>query len=527
MAAMGPRVLAGRYRLVQELGRGGMGVVWLADDELIGRQVAIKELRAPAYLPPEDRELVARRALAEGRNAARVRHPNAVTLHDVIPATADDDAVYLIMELVQAPNLAQIVAAEGPLSESRVTSIALQLLDVLDAAHSLGVVHRDVKPSNIIIEAGDTVKLADFGIAHAETDTRLTQAGVIGTQAYMAPELFRGADIRPPVDLWSVGATLFYAAEGFGPFDRDTTVATLNAVLLAEIPRPVCRRPLADAINALLVRDPELRATSGQAAEMLRGSGVSTWPWQPDTAVHRAAATGAHRRVADAIPATLREESSGVVMARVVSDDAARPTPPWEEEPPAAPAPAPRSKPGLGSRLRHPGVMTPMILLASAAFAVTMWWITSHAAQSSAGDPPAGAGNTASASASASLANGDKLGFAELALGQCVNNVYDQNAAGVDTPTLADCAQPHDAEVIAVSPLASLADGTNGVALLTCHMDVSQLFPDDTIPASYDDRLAIPTATEWNAGAHQAVCMIVGADHAQISDEFTPVSPSH
>jgi serine/threonine protein kinase len=533
---MGPRVLAGRYRLSRQLGRGGMGVVWLADDELIGRQVAIKELRAPAHLPPEDRELVARRALAEGRNAARVRHPNAVTLHDVIPATAEDDAVYLIMELVRAPNLAQIVVAQGPLSEGRVTSIALQLLDVLDAAHALGVVHRDVKPSNIIIEPGDTVKLADFGIAHAETDTRLTQAGIIGTQAYMAPELYRGADIHPAADLWSAGATLYFAVEGVGPFDRDTTVSTLNAVLMEEIPRPTCRSPLADAISALLVRDPAWRSTGRQVRDLLQRPGqgagnTATWSGYPGTDYQPADARDSlwHATGTAPMPQTLREEQSNVVMARVVSGSA--PGQAWQQfnEPQDAPPttldPTPGPGPKPRRKFRRPSIMASTMMLIAAIFGVSLWWSTAQAGAGSSGAGSSGVTGGA-ASASASLAYGDQVAFSQLALGQCLNNVYSTDAQGDGTPTLADCGQQHDAEVIAVIPLANQDDASNGDADNACSADVGKLFPSGTISSSYDYRVGVPSTSAWDDGYHRAVCMIVGANEARISDRFTPETSS-
>ena len=175
------------------------------------------------------------------------------------------------MELIQAPTLAELIKRHGKLPEQRVTSIATQMLDVLDAAHALGVVHRAVKPSNILIASGDVVKLAGFGIAHGHEDTRLTRAGhVIGTQAYMAPELFSGGAITPAADMWSLGATLFHAAEGAGPFDRGSAAATLNAILMEGLPRPACRSPLAEAISALPVREPARRADSGRVRALLR-----------------------------------------------------------------------------------------------------------------------------------------------------------------------------------------------------------------------------------------------------------------
>src|SRR5215469_13706043 len=202
---MEPRLVAGRYLLVRPLGRGGMGAVWLGEDQLAGRQVAVKELRAPAGDSPEDQDVFRRRALSEARSAAGLTHPNAVTLYDVIPASPADDAVYLIMEYVAGTTLAQLVAEQGPLSEARVTEIALQLLSVLDAAHALGIVHRDIKPANIMINSAGQVKLTDFGIAHIVGGTRLTSGGVVGTPAYMAPEQLQGLDLTPAVDCWALG----------------------------------------------------------------------------------------------------------------------------------------------------------------------------------------------------------------------------------------------------------------------------------------------------------------------------------
>ena len=262
------RLVAGRYQLLRELGRGGMGTVWLADDQLIARRVAVKELRPPQGLPAE-RGVFARRALSEANSAARIHHPGAVTLFDVIPATAADDAVYLIMEYVEGPTLAQLIRSQGPLPDAVAAGYGLQLLDVLAAAHALGVVHRDVKPANIIITPAGQVKLTDFGIAHVLGDARLTRSGVMGTQAYMAPELFDSQPITPAADLWALGATLYAASHGHGAFDRDTTAATLRAILIDPIPAPRCSPALAAAITSLLQRDPARRATTDQARALL------------------------------------------------------------------------------------------------------------------------------------------------------------------------------------------------------------------------------------------------------------------
>ncbi len=263
------RVIAGRYRLVRELGRGGMGVVWLADDQLVDRRVAVKELRPPAGLAEAEREVFGVRALREARSAAGIRHPNAVVLYDVLPATAADDAVYLIMEYVDGPTLAELVGRDGGLPDALVALLGVQVLDVLEAAHGLGIVHRDIKPGNLIIAAGDQVKLTDFGIAHTLGSTRLTRSGTMGTPAYMAPELFSDQPITAAADLWSAGATLYFAAEGRGPFDRDTTAAAVGAILAGEIPVPRCSPGLSEAIAGMLRRDPGQRATIAQARAQL------------------------------------------------------------------------------------------------------------------------------------------------------------------------------------------------------------------------------------------------------------------
>jgi serine/threonine protein kinase len=265
----GAGLVAARYRLVRELGRGGMGVVWLAEDQLTGRQVAVKEVRPPQGLSLDDKKVYGQRALREARNAARIDHPGAVTLYDVVPASDADDAVYLIMELVGGPTLAQLIRRRGRLPEAEVAGIGLQLVSVLEAAHRLGIVHRDIKPANIIITAGGHARLTDFSIAHAVGDTRLTVTGVIGTQAYMAPELFESAPITPAADVWSLGATIYAAADGTGPFERDSTAATLRAILVEDPPVPGCSAGLAAVIAQMLCPDPARRATLGQARDGL------------------------------------------------------------------------------------------------------------------------------------------------------------------------------------------------------------------------------------------------------------------
>ena len=272
------RLVAGRYRLEEVLGRGGMGVVWRATDELIGRPVAVKEVRPPPGLPAEDRVLFGERALREARAAGRINHPSVVAIHDVVFATGDDEAVYIVTELVTAPTLAEVLRREGALPAGRVAVMAIRLLDALGAAHAIGVVHRDVKPSNIMVLDGDEVKLVDFGIAHAGEETRLTREGVLGSTGYLAPELFHGASPTPASDLWAVGMTLLHAINGQGPFDGASTAAIIHAVLYGDLPPVRCEPPLATVITGLLVRDPRHRLTGRAAGILLGASPVPSAP---------------------------------------------------------------------------------------------------------------------------------------------------------------------------------------------------------------------------------------------------------
>jgi serine/threonine protein kinase len=225
-----------------------MGVVWRGEDQFLGRPVALKELATPPGASPVHLE----RVLREARTAGRLNHPGVVTVYDVV---SEHGATFIVMELVIAPTLADVVEREGPLAGDRVAAIGLQVLSALESAHAAGIVHRDVKPSNIMVLSGDRVKLADFGIARAMDDPGLTQTGgVMGSPGYMPPELFAGAGPSPTSDLWSLGATLFHAAEGRAPFQRTTTAATLHAIMYD---RPVlerCRGPLADAVGGLLTQ---------------------------------------------------------------------------------------------------------------------------------------------------------------------------------------------------------------------------------------------------------------------------------
>jgi hypothetical protein len=261
------RVIADRYTLRAELGRGGMGVVWRAEDRVIGRSVAVKEMRLGEDVTAEERAEFEQRIIREARTAGRLNDPAVVTVFDVVHANG---SVFIVMELVEAPTLAQLIRRSGPLSPQAVADIGLQVLSALEAAHGAGVVHRDVKPSNIMVGANGRAKLTDFGIAQAADDPTLTKTGaVIGSPAYLAPERLSGHEASPASDLWSLGAVLYFAIEGRSAFERDTTAATLGAVL-NEVPYLAnVQGPLAAAVSGMLTAAPEGRLTTQQVRTLL------------------------------------------------------------------------------------------------------------------------------------------------------------------------------------------------------------------------------------------------------------------
>jgi eukaryotic-like serine/threonine-protein kinase len=271
------RLVADRYALRAPLGRGGMGVVWRAQDAVLGREVAVKEVVFPPTMAEEERRPAQARVMREARAAARLNHPSAVTLYDVVQ---DGCGTFIVMELVNAPTLADLVRSGGPLPAARVAEIGAQIASALEAAHAAGIVHRDVKPGNVMVPDQGMAKLADFGIASLQGDPQLTSTGlVIGSPAYMAPEQARGEESGPPVDFWALGATMFYAVEGEPPFDRGTSIATLAAVVNDPPRAPRRAGPLTSLITALLAKDPGSRPSGPELrAELSRLAAVPASP---------------------------------------------------------------------------------------------------------------------------------------------------------------------------------------------------------------------------------------------------------
>ena len=261
------RLIANRYALLAELGRGAMGVVWRAQDQLLGRAVALKELHPPQGMAAEERTVLEERMLREARTAGRLNHPAVVTVYDVV---RENGRTYLAMELVDASDLATVVERHGPRDSVWMAGVALQVLGALEAAHTAGIVHRDVKPSNIMVRPDGAVKLTDFGIAQAVDDPRLTtHGGIVGSPAYLSPDRLQGWEASPASDLWALGVTIAHAVEGISPFERTSTASTLHAVMNEA---PVLRRAspqLAEVIRGLLTVDPARRMTAAQARGML------------------------------------------------------------------------------------------------------------------------------------------------------------------------------------------------------------------------------------------------------------------
>ena len=273
----GARVVGGRYEIADELGRGGMGVVWLANDRVLHREVALKEISYPLYLTDEERAVLRERTLREARAAARLEDPHVVAIHDVVE---EDGRPWLVMEHVRSRSLQRILEEDGPLSPAQTARVGLDVLSAIEVAHAAGVVHRDVKPANVLVADDGRACLTDFGIATTTEDATLTtQGAVLGSPSYMAPERANGKPPTPAVDLWSLGATLYTAVEGRTPFDREQPMATLLAVV-SDDPAPMrAAGPLAPVLEGLLTKDPAARTTAAEARRQLEA--VAAGPDEP------------------------------------------------------------------------------------------------------------------------------------------------------------------------------------------------------------------------------------------------------
>ncbi|MFG2375960.1 serine/threonine-protein kinase [Streptomyces sp. NPDC048504] len=287
------RVIAGRYRLEKRLGRGGMGVVWRATDQLLGRQVAVKEIAQDDTLSEEEARQQRDRTLREARAVAQLRHPHIIVVHDVVE---QDERPYIVMELIDGGSLAERISARGPVDAAEAARIGIALLGALRTAHAAGVLHRDIKPANVLLQTAtdeadsERVVLTDFGIAQVAGATTLTESGAfVGSPEYTAPERMSGVRTGPASDLWSLGALLCTVLSGESPFRRDSLGGILHAVVVDEIRPPEQARPLLPVVLGLLERDPERRLEAAEAERMLRAF--------LDTGRTPEASTGRHPKV--------------------------------------------------------------------------------------------------------------------------------------------------------------------------------------------------------------------------------------
>ncbi len=260
-------LIAGRYRLLEPVGSGGMGRVWLARDEMLDRDVAVKEFVPPEWMTDEEQARLRTRTLREARSAARLNHPHVVRIYDVVHA---DDLPWIVMEYVPSRSLHQVIGEDGPFEPGPAARIGLDVLEAITAAHRAGVLHRDVKPHNVLIGHDSRVVLTDFGLATFVDDGSVTGPGmVVGSPQYVSPERARDGASTVESDLWSFGATLYAAVEGRSPFARDSAMATLTALATEEADPPVRAGPLTPVLTGLLRRDPVERLTGAEVAERL------------------------------------------------------------------------------------------------------------------------------------------------------------------------------------------------------------------------------------------------------------------
>ncbi|MET9906690.1 protein kinase [Streptomyces sp. NPDC006476] len=380
------RVLGGRYRLTRRIGSGGMGTVWEAHDELVDRDVAVKQPRLPGDPEDEQHQRAAHRLYREARAAARVDHPSAVSILDVV---VDEDGLpWIVMELVRGESLHEVLR-RGPVDAVEAARIGLAVLGALRAAHSVGIVHRDVKPANVLLGPQGRVVLTDFGIAHVQGEESLTVSGeFVGSLEFVAPERMSGRGAGPSSDLWSLGVLLYAAVEGASPFRRTAVESTLAAVITADPPEPRRAGPLGPLIAGLLVKDPEQRPGPEETGEVLEAV-AKGWPVpRVEERVTRAQDVGLLRGFADDA-GTVR---LGAKPQDPGPDPGSHPGPDADAEPSAGPPPGTVSasggaeEPDTASVPRAPKRalrVRPVPLAAVAALLVGgTWWGTSYFAGS-------------------------------------------------------------------------------------------------------------------------------------------------
>ncbi|NUT48321.1 MAG: protein kinase, partial [Saccharothrix sp.] len=262
------RLIGGRYRLRHVLGRGAMGTVWAAHDEVLRRDVAVKEILRPPGAPDDEAEVLRERTLREARSAAALAHPNLVTLYDVVQV---DGEPYVVMELVPSSSLAEVVRQRGPLTDVQGAVVADAVAAALEAAHRAGITHRDVKPGNVLVADDGRVKLTDFGIARNVAEATLTSRGItLGTPAFIAPEVAAGGAVSFAADQWSLGATVFAAMTGQQPYEGANVLQTINQVVHGDVPSASACGALAPVVAGLMVKEPGERIALAEVRRLVR-----------------------------------------------------------------------------------------------------------------------------------------------------------------------------------------------------------------------------------------------------------------
>ncbi|WP_076262459.1 serine/threonine-protein kinase [Intrasporangium flavum] len=335
------QVVAGRYRLLDRIGAGGMGQVWLAWDERLSRAVALKLLHPPVGLPRDDAAVTRERAMREARITARLHHPNAVPVYDVVD---HEGSPSLVMQYLPSRSLHEVLTTDGTLDPREAARIGAGIASALAAAHEAGIVHRDVKPGNILLTTTGTPLLTDFGISRGSGDASLTATGLLtGTPAYLAPEVARGGDSTPSADVFALGATLYAAVEGAPPFGADDNpMALLHRVASGRIDPPRRAGALLPVLDRMLSTDPEARPRMAEAATALAAVAAGG-PTTPRAGVAAGAgaqgSAGGHTAVLPVTPDA--SDASGDASAQPGDEPAVEPTdePTQEAAGPAEPAP--------------------------------------------------------------------------------------------------------------------------------------------------------------------------------------------
>jgi eukaryotic-like serine/threonine-protein kinase len=373
-------LIAGRYRLVSRLGSGAMGVVWQARDERLHRSVAIKQLLLPARLSEGEAEEASRRAMREGRITARLHHPHAIAVYDV---AEHEGQPCLVMECLASRSLATVLSTQGVLPPEEVASIGSQIASALAAAHQAGIVHRDIKPGNVLLADDGMVKITDFGVSHAVGDVTVTATGMLtGTPAYLAPEIAQGHSASFSSDVFSLGATLYTALEGSPPFGVNANpIALLHQVASGEIIAPTRSGPLTPVLLQLLQRDPEDRPTMAQAHEALSTLATNLTGHQQDLSAP-AAPPPRHDRPVEPVP----RMQQTLIQASPLEETIA-PVSPNGIDATAGRAPAKDHHYGWPARRLLTGVMTVMLLAAGLLVAVLISHVNLTGANATAPTP--------------------------------------------------------------------------------------------------------------------------------------------